>query len=101
MKPVNIHLSIRRWHDKVYGNSYFAARIYADGLEIARIPLQYGYGSQPVAVALVAARQAEIAFGDTGACYLNSACADAGIRYTEDDAKATKREALNHGKNGD
>ena len=59
MKPNSIHLSIRR--DR---NGYFSAKIHADGKEITRVPYQYGCGSYPFAIALVAARQAGVAFGD-------------------------------------
>ena len=93
MKPNSIHLSIRR--DR---NGYFSAKIHADGKEITRVPYQYGCGSYPFAIALVAARQAGVAFGDLRDFYLNAACANAGISYTEDDAKATKRTVIAHGK---
>jgi len=36
----------REWFDKVNGNSYFSARIWVDGGQIAILPFQYGYGSQ-------------------------------------------------------
>jgi len=50
-KPKSIHLSIKRWRDRINGNSYFSGRVYADGVEIARMPFQYGYGSHPDAEA--------------------------------------------------
>ena len=47
----NIYAIIRRWFDKVNGNSYFSCRItipLEEGKRISFvIPLQYGYGSQP------------------------------------------------------
>ena len=36
----------REWFDKVNGNSYFSARIWVDGEQVAILPFQYGYGSQ-------------------------------------------------------
>lgn len=36
----------REWFDKVNGNSYFSARIFVDGGQVAILPFQYGYGEQ-------------------------------------------------------
>lgn len=36
----------REWFDKVNGNSYFSARIWVDGGQIAILTFQYGYGDQ-------------------------------------------------------
>jgi hypothetical protein len=36
----------REWFDKVNGNSYFTARIWVDGGQVAILPFQYGYGDQ-------------------------------------------------------
>ena len=36
----------REWFDKINGNSYFSARIWVDGGQVAILPFQYGYGSQ-------------------------------------------------------
>jgi hypothetical protein len=36
----------REWFDKVNGNSYFTARIWVDGGQVAILPFQYGYGEQ-------------------------------------------------------
>ena len=47
----NIYAVIRRWRDKLNGNSYFSCRVTVplDGGKRIRfvIPFQYGYGSQP------------------------------------------------------
>ncbi len=47
----NIYAIVRRWFDKVNGNSYFSCRVtipLEEGKRISFvIPLQYGYGSQP------------------------------------------------------
>lgn len=91
--PTNIHLSVRRWRDKTHGNSYFSARVYADGELIARLPFQYGYGSAPDATAL-----ADTYGSASGLAYLSSYCRELGIRYTEDDCNALKRDCVAHGK---
>ena len=36
----------REWFDKVNGNSYFSARIWVDGGQVAILPFKYGYGDQ-------------------------------------------------------
>ena len=36
----------REWFDKVNGNSYFFARLWVDGGQVAILPFQYGYGDQ-------------------------------------------------------
>ena len=36
----------REWFDKVNGNSYFSARLWVDGGQVAILPFQYGYGDQ-------------------------------------------------------
>ena len=55
-----IHISVKRWKDKVNGNSYFSGLIFRDGQIVARMPFQYGYGSQPDAVAAVELRNAGV-----------------------------------------
>lgn len=46
--PVNgsVYVHGKTWFDKVNGNSYFSARIEIDGVEVARLPFQYGYGDK-------------------------------------------------------
>ena len=34
----------RRWFQKSYGNTYNSVRIYVDGVEVAFLPFNYGYG---------------------------------------------------------
>lgn len=36
----------REWFDKVNGNSYFSARLWVDGGQVAILTFQYGYGDQ-------------------------------------------------------
>ena len=47
-KKINRSLFIegREWFDKSGGNSYFSARIWVDGGQVAILPFQYGYGEQ-------------------------------------------------------
>lgn len=42
----SIFVEAKTWFDKTGGNSYFSARVYVDGKEVARLPFQYGYDSQ-------------------------------------------------------
>lgn len=99
-KPKSVHLSIMRWRDRINGNSYFAARVYADGKEIARVPFQYGYGSHPDAVALRAVTE-HLNCLPADCCYLSAACRAAGIGFTCDDYNGLKRDAKAHGSNCD
>jgi hypothetical protein len=47
-KKINRSLFIegREWFDKINGNSYFSARIWVDGGQVAILTFQYGYGDQ-------------------------------------------------------
>lgn len=92
----SVHLSVKRWRDKVNGNSYFSARVYADGREVLRLPFQYGYGNHPEAEALRAARDAGLLPAGR-ARYLDTACQELGIAFTSDDNKALKRDVRAHG----
>ena len=94
--PSSVHLSVRRWRDRINGNSYFSARLIVDGVT-HRIPFQYGYGSQPCAVAMIEAKDHVAAFSDARSCYIDSACEEAGIAYTYDEADATNRDCVAHG----
>ena len=42
----SLFIEAREWTDKTYGNSYFSARIWVDGGQVAILPFQYGYGEQ-------------------------------------------------------
>jgi hypothetical protein len=100
-KPDSIHLSVMRWRDRINGNSYFAARVYADGKEIARVPFQYGYGSHPEAVALTAVTEVLDCLPTNHCTYLSSACRAAGIEFTCDDYSGLKRDVKAHGSSCD
>jgi len=90
-----IHISVKRWKDKVNGNSYFSGVIFRDGAVVARMPFQYGYGSQPDAMACVALRDTGIVT-NLHACYATSALREADIPCTYDEAWVTKRECKAH-----
>lgn len=92
----NFHLSVKRWRDKVNGNSYFAARVYRDGELITVCPFQYGYGSAPDNTALVDLRNAGKIEAGRG-CYLTAWCEDNGHTITVDDYTAKQREVKQHG----
>lgn len=40
----SLFVECREWFDKVNGNSYFSARIWINGGQVAIIPFSYGYG---------------------------------------------------------
>ena len=46
-----LRIDAKEWFDKANGNSYFSARIYADGEHIATLPFQYGYGNHYIDMA--------------------------------------------------
>ena len=39
-----IDIHAKEWFDRINGNSYFSARVSLNGVEVARLPFQYGYG---------------------------------------------------------
>jgi hypothetical protein len=42
----SLFVECREWFDKVNGNSYFSARIWINGGQVAILPFRYGYGDQ-------------------------------------------------------
>ena len=40
----SLFVECREWFDKVNGNSYFSARIWINGGQVAILPFSYGYG---------------------------------------------------------
>lgn len=42
----SVFVEAKAYFDKTGGNSYFSARIHIDGVEMIRLPFQYGYESQ-------------------------------------------------------
>jgi hypothetical protein len=47
-----LHIEGRRWFQRTYGNTYHSVRIWIDGVEVAYLPYQYGYGDQFLETAL-------------------------------------------------
>lgn len=47
LEPVRPRLEVygRRWWQRTYGNTYHSVRVLLDGVEVARCPYAYGYGS--------------------------------------------------------
>jgi hypothetical protein len=41
----SLYIGTKRYFDKTGGNSYFASRVEVDGVEVLRLPFQYGYES--------------------------------------------------------
>lgn len=41
-----LHISARRWFNRTQGNTYHSVTVYRDGVQVARVPYAYGYGSQ-------------------------------------------------------
>jgi hypothetical protein len=42
----SVFVECREWFDKINGNTYFSARIWINGGQVAILPFQYGYGDQ-------------------------------------------------------
>jgi hypothetical protein len=55
-QTIDIH--VKQWHDRTYGNTYFAAQVTLDYAlptqRVVYLPFQYGYGSHAEHVALKA-----------------------------------------------
>lgn len=45
-KGDNLTIIGRRWFDRVNGNTYFSAVALVNGIQVAEIPFEYGYGNQ-------------------------------------------------------
>ncbi len=43
-KPKCITILGKRWFDKVNGNTYCSADVFFDGILVAEVPFEYGYG---------------------------------------------------------
>lgn len=67
MNSINVHG--KTWFDSVNGNSYFSARVEIDGVEVARLPFQYGYGDQYLYEALEALKKLELIPQDAGSLF--------------------------------
>ena len=45
-KTTSVHVDIREWRDKTYGNTYQSARVSANGEWVFNLGMTYGYGDQ-------------------------------------------------------
>ena len=102
------HISGRRWFDKVNGNTYHSARVFADGELAAVVPFQYGYGDAWEWSALVATVEAGALVGlrsgphdSLRPWWQHIDESDGAHTLTTDVADVLKREAVAHGKGGD
>lgn len=39
-----VHVSARRWFDRVNGNTYHSVAVFRNGIHVGTIPFEYGYG---------------------------------------------------------
>ena len=84
----------REWFDRVNGNSYFSARVFVDGVEVARIPFQYGYGSAYEYAAAWALQDMGILPGIPGEGALWRMCEEGGFALYRSLQRVTKRECV-------
>ena len=42
----SVFIECREWHDKTYGNTYYSARVFVDGVHLYSTGTRYGYGDQ-------------------------------------------------------
>jgi hypothetical protein len=42
--PKTITILGKRWFSRTYGNTYFTARVFIDGVLVKTLPREYGYG---------------------------------------------------------
>ena len=95
-----IHISGRRWFDKVNGNTYHSARAYQDGELVAVAPYQYGYGDQwreSIAEELVKAGVLPDLQTPNGRKPLWQIAEAVGCSITSDCADVLKREVVDYG----
>ena len=92
----SIFVDGREWFDKVNGNSYFSARVFVDGVEVARIPFQYGYGSAYESAAAWALQHLGFG-GDEASPVLWHMARDAGADLYRSLQRVTKRECVGWG----
>lgn len=39
-----LHIAGRRWFQKAWGSTYHSVYVYINGMEVFRVPFEYGYG---------------------------------------------------------
>lgn len=45
-KGSKLHLEVKRWNNKINGNTYHRVKVYVNGKLIGESKMTYGYGSQ-------------------------------------------------------
>ena len=45
LAKTSVSITVRRWFQKTYGNTYFSANALVDGKPVEGIDFEYGYGS--------------------------------------------------------
>ena len=91
----------REWFDRVNGNSYFSARVFVDGVEVARVPFQYGYGSAFEYAAAWALQDLDVLPGMPGDGALWRLCEEAEVALYRSMQRVTKRECVGWGRDWD
>ena len=100
------HISGRRWFDRVNGNTYHSARVFADGELVAVVPFQYGYDDAWLQSAMVEMVEAGILPGLRSGPHdtlrpLWQQLEGTGDTLTSDVADVLKRETIAHGVTND
>lgn len=95
----SVYVDHVEWFDKVNGNTYFSARVYVDGSEVARLPFQYGYGSHVEFVAAQALHVMGIVQTDEPEFLRIQHLRMCGVDVYMSHRTATKRETVAHGAN--
>ena len=89
----------REWFDKVNGNSYFSARIWVDGGQVAILPFQYGYGDQFIYEAQKKLLELGYLPQENKNSGLWSIAEDLGIDYYSSKTNINKRDMFKHYEN--
>ena len=102
-KPRTIHVSGRRWFERVNGNTYHTARVWVDGKEVEAVPFQYGYGDQYLQSAYEGLMESgtlpKLTYPNGIRYGLRRTCEEFGIALSYDVADVARKGDLhNHGK---
>ena len=89
----------REWFDKVNGNSYFSARLWVDGGQVAILTFQYGYGDQFIYEAQKKLLELGYLPQENKNAGLWSIAKDLGIDYYSSKTNTKKSEMFKHYKN--
>lgn len=96
--PKSITVIGKRWFDKVNGNTYCAARVYFDGVEVLRVPWTYGYGDFYAQVSSETVAKKDLlplekySYGGTQS--LARFCSENNINYLQEHSDGLKREMV-------